>query len=194
MKTRPSRRSRSGFTLVELLVVISIIVVLAAMSLGAISVVNKKAKNTQTLNDANNLKMALDRFYGEYNRLPDFGMTGDEMQMEGQAASELLTILLGKEEVGSNMQNPRQLAFLNSKPNTIKAKGGLIYSSASSNAMPEGFYDAWGKPFRLKIDDDYDGEILDPLRQGNVIRGATFAVYSYGADNKQDGGDEIKTW
>ncbi len=194
MKTRSIRRSRSGFTLVELLVVISIIVVLAAMSLGAISVVSKRAKNVQTLTDATELKGALDRYYAEYNKLPDFGMPGDEMQMEGQAAADLLTILLGKEETGTDMQNPRQIAFLGSKPKTVKAKGGLIYSSNASNAKPEGFYDAWGKPFRLKIDDDYDGEILDPLRQGNIIRGANFAVYSYGADNKSDGGDEIKTW
>lgn len=194
MKTRPSRRTSSGFTLVELLVVISIIVVLAAMSLGAIGVVSKKAKNTQTLNDATRLKSALDGYYREYSRLPSFGMPSDEMEMEGQAASELLIILLGKEEVGSEMQNPRQLAFLDSKSVTNKAKGGLVFSSSSANALPEGFYDAWGKPFRLKIDDDYDGDIPDPLKQGGTIRGATFALYSYGQDGKLGEGDDIKTW
>ena len=194
MKTRPSRRTSSGFTLVELLVVISIIVVLAAMSLGAVNVASKRAKKVQTLNDATRLKSALDGYYREYNRMPSFGMQSDEMEMEGQAASELLVILLGKEEVGGDMQNSRQIPFLDAKSVTNKAKGGLVFSSSSANALPEGFYDAWGKPFRLKIDDDYDGDIPDPLKQGGVIRSTTFAIYSYGQDGKLGEGDDIKTW
>ena len=46
----------------------------------------------------------------------------------------------------------------------------------------------------MKIDDDYDGEIPDPLKQGGIIRGATFALYSYGQDGKLGEGDDIKTW
>ena len=62
MKTRPYRRLSSGFTLVELLVVISIIIVLAAMSFGAISIATKKKNAVTTLTDVTALSRALDAF------------------------------------------------------------------------------------------------------------------------------------
>lgn len=194
MKTRPARRANSGFTLVELLVVISIIVVLAAMSFGAANMAINKSKKLQTSNDAMGLQTALNNYYSEYSKLPEFGMSGDEAQTDGQSGSELLTILLGKEEVTDDMQNKKQITFLNSKVNKNKNKGGLVYSNGGSGATPEGLYDAWGNPFYLKFDDDYDQEITDPLEQGNIIRNKQVIVYSYGQDKKLGGGDDIKTW
>jgi prepilin-type N-terminal cleavage/methylation domain-containing protein len=194
MKTRPvARRAASGFTLVELLVVISIIVVLAAMSFGAANMAMTKAKKLQTSNDARALKQAIQAFNSEYSRLPDFGAQGDEAQTDGEAGAELLTILLGKEEVSDSMQNKKQIAFGNFKINKTKAKGGLVYSNGGSGARPDGLYDAWGKPFYLKLDTEYDGELEDPFKQGNIVRD-TIIVYSYGADGKVGGGDDIQTW
>lgn len=200
MKTRQSRRAHSGFTLVELLVVISIIVVLAAMSFGAANMAINKAKKLQTTNDATALQQALNNYYSEYSKLPDVGMSGDEMQTDGQTGIELLKVLLGKEDSGTEMQNPRQIAFLNSKVSKNKNKGGLVYSNGGSGANPEGFYDAWGNPFFIKVDDDFDQEIPDPLEQGNIVRNKSFIVYSYGPDKakgakgKTGVGDDVKTW
>lgn len=193
MKTRPYRRTERGFTLVELLVVISIIVVLAAMSFGAAQVVIKKQKNLQTQTTGSALQQAMERYYSEYSKLPDVGMQGDEMQTEGQTGIELLTVLLGKEETGANMQNPRQIPFLNATVSKNKKKGGLVYSSGSS-AQVEGLYDAWGNPFNIKIDDDYNDEIIDPIVQGNIVRNKMIIVYSFGPDGKIGDGDEVKSW
>jgi prepilin-type N-terminal cleavage/methylation domain-containing protein len=193
MKTRHPRRRPSGFTLVELLVVISIIAVLAAMAFGAARSAINRAKKLETANNATALYQALDAFNSEYSRLPDVGMQGDEMVTEGQSGQDLLRILLGKEETGSTMQNPRQIAFLNAKEGKTKAKGGLIYSKGSGNTI-EGFYDAYGQAFRLKFDDDYDDEIQDPLTPGNIIRGKKVIIYSYGIDKKIGGGDDVKSW
>ncbi len=194
MKTRPYlRRAHSGFTLVELLVVISIIVVLAAMSFGAANMAINKAKRLQSTNDARNLQQGVENFAREYSRLPDFGAQGDEARTEGEAGAELLTILLGKEEVSDSMQNKRQIAFVNFKENSNKNKGGLIYTNKGSGGRPEGLYDAWGNPFYIKIDTEYDNELEDPFKQGNIIR-KTVIVYSYGADKKIGGGDDVQTW
>jgi prepilin-type N-terminal cleavage/methylation domain-containing protein len=194
MKTRPaSRRAAGGFTLVELLVVISIIVVLAAMSFGAANMAMNKAKKLQTANDARALKQAIQSFNSEYSRLPEFGAQGDEAQTDGEAGAELLTILLGKEEVTDSMQNKKQIAFFNAKVNKNKNKGGLVYSSQGSGARPDGLYDAWGNPFYLKLDTEYDGELEDPFKQGNVVQDSVI-VYSYGGDGKVGGGDDIQTW
>lgn len=192
MKTCSRRHESRGFTLVELLVVISIIIVLAAMSFGAVQVAMKKTKMVETQTSATALITAINNFNSEYNRLPDVGMQGDEMTTDGVSGAELLTVLMGKEEKGSSMQNPRQINFLTVKETKIKKKGGLLYSR--SGGQIEGLYDAWGNPFTILIDDDYDDEIRDPIRQGNVIRNKVAVVYSFGPDGKIGDGDEVKTW
>lgn len=139
---------------------------------------------------------AINNYYSEYGKLPDFGMLGDEAESDGQSGSELLTILLGKEEVRDDMQNKKQICFMNWKDNgnTNKKKGGFAYPEGGSSKVPEGLYDAWGNPFYLKFDDDRDPEIEDPLEPGNIVRNKLVVVYSYGADGKLGGGDDIKTW
>ncbi|QJE97166.1 hypothetical protein [Luteolibacter luteus] len=153
-----------------------------------------KSKKLQTLNDAMGLQTALNNYYSEYEKLPEFGMGGDEAQTDGVVGSKLLTILLGKEEVSDDMQNKKQITFLNAKVNKNRAKGGLIYSNGGSATLPEGLYDAWGRPFRLKFDLDNDQEIADPLEEGNIIRNKQVIVYSDGEDKKPQSEDDIKTW
>ena len=191
MKTRPYRRSSSGFTLVELLVVISIIIVLAAMSFGAISIATKKKNAVTTLTDVTALSRAIDAFYSEYNKLPTVGSSGDEMVAEGQSGQELLKILLGKEDTSSDMQNPRQIAFLTARNTKNKKQGGLVYSNSG---QIEGMYDAWGRPLNIKFDDDYDEEIQDPVKQGDTVRQKRAIVWSFGADGKFGDNDEVKSW
>jgi len=194
MKTRPRGRASSGFTLVELLVVIAIIVVLAAMSFGAANLAFGRAKKLSTSQNANALQKAIESYYSDYSKLPDFGGSGDEFLAEGESGAELLTILLGKEEVGSSMQNPRQIAYMNAAGAKNKAKGGLVYTNNGTGGRPEGFYDAYGKAFYFKLDTEYDQELEDPFKQGNVVRGKVVIVYSYGPDGKPGTEDDVKTW
>lgn len=193
MKTRSIRRAPRGFTLVELLVVISIIIVLAAMSLGGIQIAQKKAKTLQTQSDATALYQAIEQYYQEYSKLPGVEANSDEIETVGEAGIELLTILLGKEDDTGKMQNPRKIPFLNVKESKNSKKGGLVYSNGGSGGQIEGLYDAWGKPFRVKLDTEYEGEINDPIIQGNVVRNKNAIVYSYGPDGKL-GTDDVKTW
>lgn len=193
MKTHPIRRASRGFTLVELLVVISIIIVLAAMSLGGVQIATKRAKTLQTQSDAMALQQAIEQYYQEYSKLPGVGSTSDEIQTRGEAGVELLTILLGKEDDTGTMQNPRKLAFLNVKESRNAKKGGLVYSNGGAGGQINGLYDAWGRPFNVRLDNDYEGEIPDPIIQGNVVRNRNSLVYSFGPDGKL-GTDDVKTW
>jgi prepilin-type N-terminal cleavage/methylation domain-containing protein len=193
MKTHPIRRASRGFTLVELLVVISIIIVLAAMSLGGVQIATKRAKTLQTQSDAMALQQAIEQYYQEYSKLPGVGSTSDEIQTRGEAGVELLTILLGKEDDTGTMQNPRKLAFLNVKESRNAKKGGLVYSNGGAGGQIDGLYDAWGQPFNVRLDNDYEGEIPDPIIQGNVVRNRNSLVYSFGPDGRL-GTDDVKTW
>ena len=194
MKTRPYRRAQSGFTLVELLVVISIIVVLAALSFGAAQVAIKKGNTLKAKTDATALETAIQQYYQEYSKLPSIAENSDEIRTEGEAGIELLNILLGKEDDTGTMQNPRKIPFLSVGVGKNRKKGGLIYSNGGAGGQIEGLYDAWGNAFYIKLDTEYEEEILDPLRQGNIVRQKVALVYSYGADGKIGGGDDVQTW
>jgi prepilin-type N-terminal cleavage/methylation domain-containing protein len=193
MKIRSNRRAHSGFTLVELLVVISIIVVLAALSFGAAQVAIKKANTLKTKTSATAIASALEQYYLDYSKLPTLGASSDEIRTEGEAGIEFLEILLGKEDDTGAMQNPKKIPFLTVETGKTKKKGGLIYSNGSGGQI-EGLYDAWGNAFYVKIDLEYEDEILDPLKQGNVVRNKKVIVYSYGNDEKIGGGDDVTSW
>lgn len=193
MKTRLVTRRLAGFTLVELLVVIAIIVVLAAMGLSVGGRAMNRGKETKTKNDAVGLVHAIDDFNREYSRYPDFGAQSEEIHVEGEVGGELLTILLGKEEVGDSMQNKKQIDFATFRESSNKNQGGLVYTSKDSGAKPEGLYDSWGNALYLVIDTDNDGEVADPFNAGKVVRESVIA-YSFGADGKAGGGDDVKSW
>ena len=194
MKIRSNRRAHSGFTLVELLVVISIIVVLAALSFGAAQVAIKRANTLKTKTTATAIASALEQYYVDYSKLPTLGASSDEIRTEGEAGIEFLEILLGKEDDTGTMQNPKKVPYLTVETGTKKKKGGLIYSNGGAGGQIEGLYDAWGNAFYVKIDLEYEDEILDPLKQGNVVRNKKVIVYSYGNDEKIGGGDDVTSW
>ncbi len=189
MKTHPHSRTRHGFTLVELLVVISIIMVLAALGFAAIATVNKRQKSLVTQSSVMDLYQAIDQYYHTYNRLPDVGGT-DELTVDGQPGAELVKILTGKEDPGGDIQNPKGLVFLTTKIGSNKNQGGLIYSGR----QVVGMFDAWGYPLHIRFDSDDDNEIPDPIRQGEIVRQKRVIIWSFGADGKAGDSDEVKSW
>jgi prepilin-type N-terminal cleavage/methylation domain-containing protein len=67
---RSSRRSRAGFTLVELLVVIAIIAILAAMLLPALTGATRAAKKTKAKIEAQGIATAIEAYDSAYGRFP----------------------------------------------------------------------------------------------------------------------------
>ena len=146
-----------------------------------------------TRNDARRLQVAVEGFHREYGSFP--GMEASHLLLEGPRAGDLLKVLLGKEEEGAVMRNPRSLAFLDAKSVRDKAKGGLVFSSSSGTALPEGFYDGWGEPMEIFLRGPsapnlvfHDGKRLVRLE------GAVAAVMSKGPDRKRGTDDDMKSW
>lgn len=153
-----------------------------------------RQRQLQTQTNAMALLQAVEGYFQQYNRLPEsLGKVG-ELQTEGEEARALLLTLLAKNAEGKDESKGKRILFLNVEVTTAKKKGGLLYQDSGTNQIPEGLYDAWGRPFHLRCDSDYNGEIPDPLKAGEVIRNKVVIVYSYGKDGKPGGGDDIKTW
>lgn len=186
-------RQRRGFTLVELLIVIAIIMVLASLGFAGVQVGLRKAKTVQSLNLANNLSQAIQNFYDEYGTLPSSTVTAAPFDTASTGGVNVLRVLLAQ-ETGATVLNTRGITFLNAK--TAKGgKSGIDYGSGSTaNAM----YDAWGEPFYVVFDHDYNDEIPNPIIVGSpepaIVRGVKAVIYSKGADRTANTKDDVKNF
>lgn len=72
----PNRNQRCGFTLVELLVVILIIITLAALSFSVVSKMRDRANNIAAITKMREIGTGINMYLSDNNRLPRFSGTG----------------------------------------------------------------------------------------------------------------------
>ena len=98
------RKPRNAFTLIEMMVVITIIVILVALLFPAISVVEERANKTKCLNNCKQIAVAAQTLFGELGeKLP---YRGDDDQQWGVAADTLLPYVKYVEDVFDCPANP----------------------------------------------------------------------------------------
>ena len=194
----PSSRRTNGFTLVELLVVISIIAVLAAAGFGAAQKAIQQAQKVKCLATCNAIESAVNNFYTEYGIMPKELSDDPAVPLDTIKDIEFLNVLMGLQETSSPELNSRKIKFLTVKEGKNK-KDGLIYSS--SGASVTGLYDPWGGAYYVMLDGNYDEVIkVKPSASTteSTLRGKRVAVWSNGADGINGTGgkanDDVKTW
>jgi len=63
-------RNQKGFTLIELMIVIAIIGILAAIAIPQFSKYRAKSYNTASVSDTKNIKTDLEAYYSEWDTYP----------------------------------------------------------------------------------------------------------------------------
>jgi prepilin-type N-terminal cleavage/methylation domain-containing protein len=186
----PAARRKSGFTLVELLVVISIIAVLAAAGFSAGNAAIQKAKKLTAQASCTAIETAVNNYFTEYGSMPKEGTGTPTIDTINDL--DFLEVLLGLDTT----MNTRGIKFLSVKEGKSE-KNGLIY--AKSGNTIEGLYDPWGGPYNVMLDLDYEEKLTPAPKAGGgaQLNGRRVAVWSDGADGVDGKGkstDDVKTW
>ncbi len=190
---------KRGFTLVELMVVISIIVVRAGLVLAGLTIAQNKAEQVKAKADVANLLNAVKRYEMDYNELPlplslngitensnsnKFTALGsvenDDEMVEYDKLLQLLTQMNITD--GNNTDAPN---YLNNRPKKERRNGrGLKFLDAPPDFTEEGMLDPWGSRYVILLDSDYDDIIVLDGKEYN----ATVMVYSCGPNGVDNGG------
>ena len=180
-----NRRHSRAFTLIELLVVISVIAVLAALAFPAVNGAIDSARKTKAKSDVTQIVTAIKAYQTEYGKLPIYQGASDYQQNNDQLFNILRSISgLDGEQLDLN---PRRIPFIEIRPGKGN-KDGLGTESSGAGV----FYDPWGTPYRIVLDEGYDNNISNPYSSGAGFADINTAVIalSAGKDKRFGSGDK----
>lgn len=174
-------RRLSGFTLVEILVVVSIIGLLAGLSIPAVGGAMNAARKAKVSAMANQVRIAITQFNTEYGYFPTNGLS----QGRGTTSQTLALVLTGASSATND--NPRQISFLEVPPD-FTVSGNI---SNSGIVTPRGFYKSGQSNLNVSVDHDYNGEVtvVDGTAQSTIR--ASVAVWF---TDPKDSRKTIGTW
>ncbi len=179
----PMKVSRSGirsFTLVEILVVISIIGLLAGLAIPAVGGALNAARKAKVSAMANQIRTALIQFNTEYGYFPTNGLVNGV----GRTGPSLALVLAGLD----TNSNPRQIVFLE-VPVDFTTNG--LGNVSNGIVTPRGFYRAGQSNLIVSVDHNYDGlvTVTNDTVQTNIR--ATTAVWFVDPKNSRK---TVGTW
>ena len=175
----------SGFTLVELLVVIGIIAILAAVILAAGGAALRAAQRAKAANLANQIQTACLNYYTEYSLYPvPTGTTTDYFIADSDATDwgVLIDALCGNLSpstgttvAATTITNTRSIAFLQLKSSDVNTQNAPL-NPISFNSTADPY-------FNIGIDNDYSGIVGDsgiPPTSGSLTGIPNFSTSTQG--------------
>ncbi len=194
MKNRSTSFSKRAFTLIEILVVITIIAVLIGIAFPAVTGVMRKAKKVKAQAALKDITLGIKNYQVEYNRYPLPPGQTSEQPIPLTQGSSVLKILMGTND---SKMNPREITYIE-PPMGKDGAGGLTGSEGNYALM-----DPWGQAYEVIIDANYDNKISNPDLKNEdptISSGAPpFLVmgvvgFSSGEDKKANTKDDVVSW
>jgi prepilin-type N-terminal cleavage/methylation domain-containing protein len=180
----------AGFTLIEVMTAVAIILILMAMLFPVVKVVRDIARKQKAQTEVASLYHAFKQYYNDYSRWPTNLMGSDtglniEDNMPGIAVgTNLIQVFAG---VDVNGQNPRQVVYWEAPPGSVSSNGFFI--------------DPWREPYKYMCDFNYDGTLHMELVGGSVrtnLDSVGVGVWSKGPNMNDDNAgtcaDDLTTW
>jgi prepilin-type N-terminal cleavage/methylation domain-containing protein len=158
MSLKKQITSRRGFTLIEMLVVITIIALLAGLLFPVVSKAIVNAKRNRAASECRSIASAVELFNREYGYLPvpasDQGFeraSGEENNPNYFSPEESLKIIQvlvadPQEYNSGHLLNREQINFLDTDRQLVDGR----------------MLDPWGNQYLIKLDRNYDGKVYYP--------------------------------
>lgn len=199
---------RAGFTLVELLVVMAVIVVLLGLSLPAISAVRRKSQVRETEALMQRLKLALATYQQDFGDYPpsSFRRLGLRGNGQNEGIELMLRCLTTRARTGPYVElEDGQLGNLDE--DRLPSDADPTQSTMSTRELLE-VLDAWRNPLVYLHNADYDQGGAATLQQGGLAQVAagksektgqflgltTFQLWSAGPDGVAGTDDDLRLW
>ena len=169
----------AAFTLVELLVVISIIALLLGIIVPSYFSIQKKAKVTKAKVAVKNLETAFKAYLDNYRTWPAGITWPTESDAEGmEIKGDLFRMLRGEDQPPG--ANPDHLSFYEFE--STNSDAGALDPWSDPNDTTKGTWEC----YRVKVDRDYDNKIQGIYR--------SVLVWSDGPDRTNGTSDDVKSW
>lgn len=186
------KKNKNAFTLIELMVVIAIVAILAAIMASAVVGAMARADKTTAQNMVYSIQSAVENYKTEYGDWPreaavmrGQSMGGGDVILVADTELKALFAILGSYDVekGESIEGlgDRAVKTLLDLRNGRRVNFITLDGDDYSTALP---LDPWGNKYYVALDTDYDGLIeVDYDGSNRVIRAGCF-VMSCGADGQ----------
>jgi type II secretory pathway pseudopilin PulG len=193
---RRSPNGLSGFTLIELFVVIIMIAILAGLLFPAFLGVQNQAKRAQAKNDLTQIVNAVNGYYTEYGKYPltsgaDVTFNGTAAGIVSGSSNAALIDILRNNTTGPNSAtvtswNLRAIVFIQPPDSKASNPGKAGIDPVATSPTYDVWFDPWGSAYNVTIDGAYSNSIANPYstNAGAATLQIGVIAWSFGKDQQ----------
>lgn len=182
MKNAQIKQKETGFTLIEILVVITIIGILSGLLFTGASGAMNSAKKASAENTAYNLRNAIGAYFTEYRRQPLPSAPGNSAYVDYPSDKEFMDILLAADSSIGREKNPRGIPFFSGKAAKKLDSSRWIKGLALQSDGGGSLWDPYGRMYGIRLDTSNKGRMENPAKKIPNVSGGE------GAPNWGSGG------